>query len=40
VYVHKPWWEHSNRSVPIGEDGQALALDHTCDFGKRCAWPG
>lgn len=39
-YVHIVWWEHVNGSRPKGDDGEVLTIDHTCEFGKRCVWPG
>jgi hypothetical protein len=39
-YVHIVWWEHVNGPRPTDEDGELLTIDHTCEFGKRCVWPG
>ena len=39
-YVHIVWWEHANGPPPKGDDGEPLTVDHTCEFGKGCVWPG
>jgi hypothetical protein len=38
--VHVYWWEAVHGPVPIGEDGKKLTVDHTCQYGKLCVWPG
>jgi hypothetical protein len=38
--VHIVWWEHAHGPRPRGADGELLTVDHTCEFGKRCVWPG
>jgi energy-coupling factor transporter ATP-binding protein EcfA2 len=40
AYVHILWWEHINGPRPKGDDGELLTVDHTCEFGTRCVWPG
>ena len=39
-YVHILWWEVVHGPRPRDEDGEVLTVDHTCEFGKRCVWPG
>lgn len=38
-YVHIVWWEHVNGPRPE-QDGEVLTVDHMCEHGIRCVWPG